>query len=81
MISVVVFGIIHLSTNLTKWSNILKQFDGKLPTNCLSVFHHFVGLVRKGSKKGSNNLTLAASTLQSVLFVEMTCSVTIEQRF
>ena len=81
MISVVVFGIIHLSTNPTKWSNILKQFDGKLPTNCLSAFHHFVGLVRKGSKKGSNNLTLAASTLQSVLFMEMTCSVTIEQRF
>ena len=33
-----------LSTNLTKWSNILKQFVGSLPTNCLSVFDHFVGL-------------------------------------
>ena len=33
-----------LSANPTKWSNTLKQFDGKLPTNCLSVFDHFVGL-------------------------------------
>ena len=30
-----------LSTNPTKWSNILKQFVGKLPMNCLSVFDHF----------------------------------------
>ena len=36
-----------LSTNPTKWSNALKQFVGKLPTNCLSVFNHFVGLVLK----------------------------------
>ena len=33
-----------LSTNPTKWSNTLKQFVGNLPTNCLSVFDHFVGL-------------------------------------
>ena len=25
-----------------------KQFAGKLPTNCLSVFDHFVGLALKG---------------------------------
>ena len=31
-----------LSGSPTKWSNILKQFIGKLPTNCLSVFDHFV---------------------------------------
>ena len=37
-----------LSANATKWSNTLKQFAGKLPTNCLSVFDHFVGLVLKG---------------------------------
>ena len=37
-----------LSPNLTKWSNILKQSVGKLPTNCLSVFDHFVGLASKG---------------------------------
>ena len=43
---------IHLfnpfSANLTKWSNTLKQFVGKLPTNYLSVFDHFVGLSHKG---------------------------------
>ena len=37
-----------LSTNFTNWSNTLKQFIGKLPTNCLSVFDHFVGLALKG---------------------------------
>ena len=33
-----------LSANPTKLSNTLTQFAGKLPTNCLSVFDHFVGL-------------------------------------
>ena len=33
-----------------KWSNTLKQFIRKLPTNRLSVFDHFVGLVLKGLK-------------------------------
>ena len=37
-----------LSDNFTKWSNTFKQFVGKLPTNCLSVFDHFVGLALKG---------------------------------
>ena len=37
-----------LSANPTKWSNTLKQFVGKLPTNCLSVFDHFEGLALKG---------------------------------
>ena len=36
------------STNPTTWSNILKQFVSNLPTNCLSVFHHFVKLALKG---------------------------------
>ena len=31
-----------LSANPAKWSITLKQFVGKLPTNCLSVFDHFV---------------------------------------
>ena len=39
-----------LSANLTKWSNTLKQFVGILPTNCLSVFDHFVGLTLEGLK-------------------------------
>ena len=37
-----------LSANPTIWSNTLKQFVGKLPTNCLSVFDHFVKLALKG---------------------------------
>ena len=37
-----------LNANFTKWSNTLKQFIGNLPTNCLSVFDHFVGLVLRG---------------------------------
>ena len=41
-----------LISNFTKCSNTLKQFLSKLPTNCLSVFDHFVGLALKGLKKG-----------------------------
>ena len=37
-----------LSTIFTKWSNTLKQFVSNLPTNCMSVFDHFVGFVLKG---------------------------------
>ena len=37
-----------LSANPTKWSNTLKQFVGKLPMNCLTVFDHFVELALKG---------------------------------
>ena len=44
-----------LSTNPTKWSNILKQFVCKLPTNCLSVFEHFVKLALKGLKPKSKH--------------------------
>ena len=45
------FAILNpLSANFTKWSNTLKQFVGKLPTNCLSVFDHFAGLALKGLK-------------------------------
>ena len=40
-----------LSANPTKWSNTHKQFIGKLPTNCLSVFDHFVKLELKGLKR------------------------------
>ena len=33
-----------LGANPRKWPDTLKQFVGKLPTNCLSVFGHFVGI-------------------------------------
>ena len=42
-----------LSANPKKWSNTLKQFVGKLSTNCLSVFHNFVGLALNGLIKAS----------------------------
>ena len=40
-----------LSANPIKWLNPLKQFVDKLPTNCLSVFDHFMGLALKGLNK------------------------------
>ena len=39
-----------LSANPTKWSNILIQFVGNLPTNCLRVFDNFINLALKGLK-------------------------------
>ena len=46
--SVLIISINPLSANPTKWSNTLQKFVGNLPTNCLSVFNHFVGLALKG---------------------------------
>ena len=40
-----------LSANPRKWSNTLKQFVDSLPTNCLIVFEHFVGLALKEVKQ------------------------------
>ena len=42
------FKINPLNANPVKWSNTFKQFVGKLPTNYLSLFDHFVGLAFKG---------------------------------
>ena len=39
-----------LSANLTKWSNTQKQFVSNLPSNCLSVFDHYVELALNGLK-------------------------------
>ena len=44
----IIIMIKPLNANFTKWSDTLKQFVGKLPTNCLSVLDHFVGLALKG---------------------------------
>ena len=52
-----------LSANPTKWLNTLKQFIGNLPTNCLSVFDHFVGLALKGLICGFHELLLPNSYL------------------
>ena len=44
-----IFDLINpLSAKFIKWSNTLKQFVGNLPTNCLSVFYHFMNLALKG---------------------------------
>ena len=40
-----------LSANPTKWSNIIKQIVGNLPTNCFGVFDHFVRLALKNVRK------------------------------
>ena len=37
-------GCNPLSVSPTKWSNTIKQFVGKFPTNYLNMFDHFVGL-------------------------------------
>ena len=36
---------IPLNAKPSKWSNTLRQFVTNLPTNCLSVFDHFGGLM------------------------------------
>ena len=46
-VSIKSFNVNSLSASFTKWSNTLKQFVGKLPTNCLSVFDNFLGLALK----------------------------------
>ena len=45
-----------LSANPTKWSDTLKQFVANLPTNCLSVFDHFVILALKGLRIESSSI-------------------------
>ena len=45
--SAVVFCLKPLRAKLTKWPNTLTQFVGNLPTNCMSVFGHFLGLALK----------------------------------
>ena len=47
-----------LSANPTKWSDTLEQIVGKLPTNCLSVFRHSVGLTLEWLRKIEFILTL-----------------------
>ena len=47
-LSGVVFCFNPLNANPTKWSNTLKQFVGKHPTNRLNVFDHSERLAFKG---------------------------------
>ena len=54
------------SANFTKCPNTLKQFVRKLPTDCLSVFYHVVGLALKEiimqKSKSQNGVTRKQST-------------------
>ena len=59
-----------LSANITKWSNTLTKFVGKLPTNCLSVFDHFKGLVLKGLKNTSTSVAEINSLSQKFISVK-----------
>ena len=43
-----ILNVNPLSANFTKWLNTLKQLVGNLPTICLSVFSHFMGVALKG---------------------------------
>ena len=51
-----------LSPNLTKWSNIHKQFVGKSRQIVLSVSDHFVGLALKGLHKVYSNIYVSSKT-------------------
>ena len=66
------FKVNTLSANFTKWSNTLKQFVGKLPTNCLKVFDHSVGLELKGlsSKLNKPGFVFRAKSTR-YLFLEL----------
>ena len=56
-----------LSANPIKWSNILKQFPGNLPTNCLSVFDHFLRLALKGLRQ-MKHVLLKKQNLSNAIF-------------
>ena len=53
-----------LSANPKKWSNTLKQFVGNSPTNCLSVFDHFVILAFEGLNHYLDSNTSTSVTLR-----------------
>ena len=58
-----------LSANPTKWPNTLKQFVGKLPTNCLSVSDHLVKLALKGLTLESITLNLKRKQFNFICFI------------
>ena len=59
-----------LSGNITKWSNTFKQFVGKLPTNCLNVFDHFVELAPKGLKPLFHEFTIITRFIKKDISTE-----------
>ena len=71
-----------LSANPTKWSNTLKQFVANLPTNCLSVFDHFVILALKGLRIKSSSIggNLFSGTKQCSIY-DMNINRTLNKKF
>ena len=65
-----------LSANFAKCSNTLKQFVGKLQTNCLSVFDHFVVLAVKGLRIPIKSGTRSGLELRTLLLVNQTLTLT-----
>ena len=63
-----------LSANPTKWSNTLKQFVGNLPTNCLSVFDHFLILALKELRIRMKVLMLSTMIFSQALYGFIMCS-------
>ena len=57
-----------LNANITKWSNTLKQFVGKLPKNFFSVSDHFVGLALKGLRISTIHLQIYHFSTSSSVF-------------
>ena len=55
-----------LNGNPTKWSNTLKQFLANLPTNCLSMFDHFVALALKGLNRPNQFKFIKGCLLQTL---------------
>ena len=64
-----------LNANPTKWSMTVKRFVCKLPTNCLSVFDHFLGLALKGLKVFSSTTVfhcVAISCVRLLIIIKTT---------
>ena len=76
-ISVGLENLNPLSANPTKWPNTLKQFVGKLPTNCLSLFGHFCEI---GAKGLSSPLKKIRTSFQGcVRFFLLVCFVSLKE--
>ena len=67
-----------LNANPTKWSNALRQKNCKLPTNCFSVFDHFVGLVLK-VLIACNSFQNFSYQSQCTVLLQSYCTVLIKQ--
>ena len=71
--------IYPLSATPKKWSNTFKQFVGNLPTNCLSVFDHFVILALrvKNSDNIFKSLNIVLTSLSCAISCVFTCPCTL----